>query len=106
MELVLRFVGERNKLPCLDVPAPMRQEAVTIRAVTGLDWKALGYLVSIVSVFFLGAVAWPKSTAPWWHLPVLLIGMATSIIGMGCRYKAHLDEQREIQKARAEAERR
>jgi hypothetical protein len=70
------------------------------------DWKALGYLVSIVSVFFLGAIAWPKSADPGWHLPVLIVGMATSIIGMGCRYKAHLDEQREIRKAKAEAERR
>src|SRR3954467_11591604 len=70
------------------------------------DWTALGYLVSILSVFFLGAIAWPKSGEPVWHLPVLIVGMATSIIGMGCRYKAHLDEQREIKKAKAEAKRR
>jgi hypothetical protein len=31
--------------------------------------------------------------------------MATSIIGMGFRYKAHLDQQREIKKAEREAER-
>jgi hypothetical protein len=84
----------------------MTNRTVTIPAARGLDWKALGYLISIASVFFLGAVAWPKSGAPWWHLPVLVGGMATSIIGMGCRYKAHLDEQREIRKAREEAERR
>ena len=68
-----------------------------------MDWKGLGYLVSIVSVLFLGAIAWPKPDDPWWHLPALLTGMATSIIGMGCRYKAHLDQQREIRKAEAEA---
>lgn len=82
----------------------MRHETVVISAGKGVDWKGLGYLVSIVSVLFLGAIAWPKSNDPWWHLPALLIGMATSIIGMGCRYKAHLDQQHEIRKAEAEAE--
>jgi len=84
----------------------MRNKSVTVAAAAGLDWKALGYLVSIASVFFLGAIAWPSSDEPRWHLPVLIIGMATSIIGMGCRYKSHLDEQRQIRKAEAEAERR
>jgi hypothetical protein len=72
----------------------------------GLDWKGLGYLVSIVSVFFLGAIAWPQDGDPRWQMPVLIVGMATSIIGMGCRYKAHLDELREIKKTQAEASRR
>jgi hypothetical protein len=76
---------------------------VTVPAVSGFDWKALGYTVSIVSVLFLGAIAWPKPEDPAWHLPVLIAGMATSILGMGFRYKAHLDEQREIRKAKAEA---
>jgi hypothetical protein len=71
-----------------------------------IDWKALGYLISIVSVFFLGAIAWPEPGAPWWHMPGLIAGMALSIVGMGCRYKAHLDEAREIRKAKAEAKRR
>jgi hypothetical protein len=84
----------------------MRRQTVTIPAVSGLDWKGLGYLISIASVFFLGAIAWPKSGDPLWHLPALIVGMATSIVGMGCRYKAHLDEQREIRKAQAEAKRR
>jgi hypothetical protein len=83
----------------------MRHETVTIPAGSGLDWKALGYLVSIVSVFFLGAIAWRKPNEPSWHIVALIIGMATSIIGMGCRYKAHLDQQREIKKAEAEARR-
>ena len=67
-----------------------------------VDWKALGYLVSIVSVFFLGAVAWPKPSEPWWHLPVLVLGMMTSIIGMACRYKAHRIQKREMRKMEAE----
>ena len=81
----------------------MRHESVTIPAGNGIDWKGLGYLISIGSVFFLGAIAWPKSQDPWWHVPALVLGMATSILGMACRYKAHLDQQREIRKAKAEA---
>ena len=41
----------------------MRHES---RIRLGLAWKALGYLVSIVSVFFLGAIAWP-ARRPRWH---------------------------------------
>jgi hypothetical protein len=70
----------------------------------GIDWKGLGYLTSIVSVFFLGAIAWPKPDDPTWHLPAVLIGMATSIIGMAFRYKSHLDQQREIKRAEAKAD--
>jgi len=71
-----------------------------------IDWKGLGYLVSIVSVFFLGVVAWPKPDEPRWHLIALAAGMVTSIIGMGCRYKAHLDQKRELRRTEAEARRR
>jgi hypothetical protein len=81
----------------------MRDQTVTIPVASGLDWKGLGYLISIISVFLLGAIAWPKPSDPHWHLPVLLAGMATSIVGMACRYKAHLDQQSEIRKAQAEA---
>lgn len=71
----------------------------------GVDWKGIGYLTSIASVLFLGAVAWPKDDPPWWYYPALVVGMLTSIFGMGFRYKSHLDQQREIKKAEAEAER-
>jgi hypothetical protein len=81
----------------------MRHQTVTIPADRGVDWKGLGYLISIVSVFFLGTIAWPKPNDPWWHMPALVLGMLTSIVGMACRYKAHLDQQREIQKAEADA---
>ena len=83
----------------------MPHETVTTPAGQGIDWKGLGYLVSIVSVFFLGAIAWPKSNDPWWHLPALIVGMATSILGMACRYKAHLHQKREIRQAKTEARR-
>ena len=84
----------------------MRHETVTIPAPTGVDWKAIGYLISIASVLFLGAVAWDKENPPGWYYPVLVIGMATSIIGMGCRYVAHLREKREIRQAQAQAAKR
>jgi hypothetical protein len=84
--------------------APMGH--VTKPVLLGIDWKGLGYLTSIASVFFLGAVAWPKPDAPSWHLFVLILGMASSVLGMGLRYKSHLDEQAEIRKAKAEAESR
>jgi hypothetical protein len=83
----------------------MRTKAVGQSVREGFDWKALGYLVSIVSVLFLGAVAWPSSSDPWWKEPALLTGMATSILGMAFRYKAHRDEKREIRKAQDEARR-
>ena len=87
-------------------PAAMGHHRLPELVLLGIDWKGLGYLTSIASVFFLGAIAWPKTGDPGWYVPVLIAGMATSIIGMGFRYKAHLDEQREIRKAKAEAERR
>lgn len=75
-------------------------------ALFGIDWKGLGYLTSIASVFFLGAIAWIKDNPPDWYCPALIAGMATSIIGISLRYKAHLDQQRELKKTEAEARRR
>ena len=72
---------------------------------SGPDWKGIGYLVSIVGVFFLGAVAWPGPDEPRWHLAALVAGMATSIAGMGFRYMDHLQQQKEIRKTKAEARR-
>ncbi|HEX6741132.1 MAG TPA: hypothetical protein VF079_04980 [Sphingomicrobium sp.] len=76
---------------------------ITRPILLGIDWKGLGYLVSILSVFLLGAIAWPKPEDPRWHAPVLIAGMATSILGMALRYKSHLDQQRELRKTEAEA---
>lgn len=69
-----------------------------VKHFAGLDWKALGYITSIASVFFLGAIAWPKPGDPAWHLPALIIGMATSVLGMGFRYLAHIHEKKEMSK--------
>jgi hypothetical protein len=81
----------------------MRNDSAKVPRSEGFDWKAAGYLTSIVSVFFLGAVAWPKAGEPQWHAFALILGVTTSIIGMGCRYKSHLDEKRELRKTKAEA---
>ena len=78
---------------------------ITSPVFLGIDWKGLGYLVSILSVFLLGAIAWPEPGDPAWHLPVLIAGMVTSIVGMAFRYKSHLDQQRELKKAEADAKR-
>jgi len=84
----------------------MHPENLKFPAGSGIDWKGLGYLVSIVSVFLLGAIAWPTQTEPRWHMPVLIVGMATSICGMGFRYLAHLQQMKELKKTKAEARRR
>ena len=71
-----------------------------------MDWKGIGYLVSILSVVLLGVIAWPTDGEPRWHMGVLLAGMATSICGMGFRYMAHLQQQRELKKIESEERRR
>ena len=65
--------------------------------------KGLGYIISIVSVLLIGAVAWPKPADPDWMRIALIAGMVTSIIGMGLRYIAHRKEQRKIRQAQREA---
>ena len=67
-----------------------------VRKYAGLDWKATGYLTSMVSVLFLSAIAWPKPQDPAWVLPVLVAGMVTSILGMGFRYMAHIKQKKEL----------
>ena len=71
-----------------------------------MDWKGLGYIVSIFSVFLLGAIAWPTPAEPRWHMPVLIAGVVTSICGMGFRYKAHLQQMKELKKTKAEVRRK
>jgi hypothetical protein len=83
----------------------MEGHHLSLFRVRGIDWKGVGYLVSIVSVFLLGAIAWPKPEDPAWHLWALIAGMATSVIGMGFRYYAHLQTQRELRRAEEEAAR-
>ncbi|WP_294173160.1 hypothetical protein [uncultured Sphingomonas sp.] len=50
--------------------------------------RGVGYLISIISVFLIGAVAWPRPDEPSWKAVALLAGMAASIIGMAFRWIA------------------
>jgi predicted phage tail protein len=84
----------------------MGRETVTIPVPHGIDWKGIGYLFSIVGALLLGAKAWPKPTDPWWHVPALVAGVSTTIIGFAVRYVAHLKQRREIAQPKREAERR
>jgi hypothetical protein len=84
----------------------MRREPVAIPVVHRTDWKGIGYLSSIVGALLVGAHSWPKPTDPSWHLPVLAVGVAATIIGFVLRYMAHLKERKEIARAKREAERR
>ena len=83
----------------------MRHETVEIPAIRGVDWKGVGYLLSMVGALLLGAIAWPKPDDPVWHLPALLMGVATTLAGFGVRYLAHLKQRREIDDTKRKAER-
>jgi len=84
----------------------MRHETVTIPVAKGVDWKGIGYLFSIVGALLLGAQAWPKPTDPSWHMPAVIIGVSTTIVGFVVRYIAHLRQRKEIDQAKRDAERR
>jgi hypothetical protein len=77
-----------------------------VKDFAGFDWKAIGYITSIVSVFFLGAIAWPKPNDPDWVLPALIVGVAASVLGMGFRYLAHLQQKKEMAEVEAPSGRR
>jgi hypothetical protein len=64
-----------------------------------MDLKGLGYLISTVSVLFLGIVAWPAPDEPRWKAWAIAIGMATSVLGMGVRFLSHRKDRKDIQRA-------
>ena len=64
-----------------------------------MDLKGLGYLISTISVLFLGIVAWPQPDEPRWQVWGVAVGMATSILGMGVRFLSHRQDRRDIQRA-------
>ena len=70
-----------------------------------MDLKALGYLVSTLSVLLLAAAAWPKPDEPAWKAVAVSLGMLTSIGGMGFRWLSHRREKAAIAYAQREAER-
>lgn len=64
-----------------------------------MDLQGLGYLISSVSVGFLGAVAWPRPDEPQWMAWAVVAGMTTSILGMGVRFMSHLRDKQNIRRA-------
>ena len=64
-----------------------------------MDLKGLGYLISSVSVLFLGIVAWPNPSEPPWHAVAVLLGMTLSVLGMGVRFMSHKQDRRDIHRA-------
>ena len=64
-----------------------------------MDQKGVGYLISSVSVFLLGIVAWPGPGDPPWHAAAVLLGMALSIVGMGVRFMSHRKDRKDIRRA-------
>jgi protein-S-isoprenylcysteine O-methyltransferase Ste14 len=64
-----------------------------------MDLKGLGYLISSVSVLFLGIVAWPAPGDPQWHGWAVIVGMVLSIAGMAVRFQSHRQDRRDIKRA-------
>ena len=58
--------------------------------------RGFGYLISILSVLLIGAVAWPKLDEPRWKIVALLAGMVLSIAGMGLRWLASRKQKHHI----------
>jgi hypothetical protein len=57
--------------------------------------KGLGYLVSTVSVLLLGILSWKSASAHPLLLACLVLGMLSSISGMGLRWLSHRLEQKQ-----------
>lgn len=81
----------------------MRHQTVTVPIDTGIDWRAIGYLFSVIGILMLGAKSMPKPGDPWWYWPALIGGVATSIIGFGLRYLAHVKQRRKLEAVAREA---
>ncbi len=62
---------------------------------TPLLLKTLGYFVSTISVMLLGAVAWDSLGDEPAFRTLLILGMLTSMIGMGLRWASSFQDQRE-----------
>ncbi|HVF83240.1 MAG TPA: hypothetical protein VM913_03595 [Sphingomicrobium sp.] len=65
--------------------------------------RGAGYLISILSVLLLGAVAWPKPDEAQWKALALLGGIAASIIGMCLRWVASHRQAAELQQMQSRA---
>jgi hypothetical protein len=77
-------------------------EVVAVRTATA--FKGLGYSVSTLSVLLLGIVAWRSAADRPLLFLCLLLGMASSILGMTLRWLSHRIEQKEKDRIEAKAE--
>jgi hypothetical protein len=57
--------------------------------------KLCGYLVSCLSVLCLGVVSWSGAAEKPLMLALLIVGMATSVVGMMIRFWSYLRDKRE-----------
>lgn len=57
--------------------------------------KTLGYFVSAVSVLLLGVVAWGSVAEDPALRACLILGMVTSVLGMGLRWTSTFQDHRE-----------
>ena len=62
--------------------------------------NALGYFISVISVFMLGVAAWPRAGDPPEQMWFVVGGMAASIIGMFLRYLSHRKQKQAIEEAK------
>ncbi len=69
-----------------------------------MDLQGLGYLISTISVLFLGVVAWPGPGDPEWQILAVIIGMVLSIAGMFTRYVSHRRDRKDIHRVERKAE--
>lgn len=70
-----------------------------------MDLKALGYLISTLSVLLLGMVAWPGPGEPGWKAWVVVAGMASSVAGMAVRNWSHRKDRHDLDRVERKAER-
>ena len=58
-------------------------------------WKAAGYLISTLSVILLGLPSLKSAKDDRLVTVLLILGMISSIVGMGLRWRSHRIEQAE-----------
>jgi len=69
-----------------------------------VDLQGLGYSISIVSVLFLGVVAWPGPADPDWHAWAVGLGVVTSVLGMLVRFISHRRDRHDLHRVERKAE--
>ena len=84
--------------------AERRADGLQARLRKEVNLKGYGYLVSILSVFLLAVPALNSAKESPIMAACLILGMATSICGMGIRWLADLKQKAKLREVRREAE--